>query len=87
MTDVTNEVRLPTKLDADVTGPDGRQITKVRVMYRGDGQLQGVALGAVVLGPTTIDGPVKLLDGGVYQVPTPDGVFLFKRRRGCGCGG
>lgn len=86
MTDV-QIVTLPTKIDADVTMPDGSTVLKVRVVYRGDGVLQGVSLGAVVIGPTTIDGPVGLLDNGVYRVPTPDGVYLMKRRRGCGCGG
>lgn len=79
-------VTLPTKLDVDVTTPDGRDLAKVRIVYRSDGQLQGVRAGTIVVGPTTVTGDV-VQDGKVYRVPTPEGVFVFtKRARAC-CGG
>jgi hypothetical protein len=88
MTDVqTDEVYLPQTLDADVVFPDGMERVKVRLVYR-SATLQGVSMGSMVLGPTVIVEPGVSMDGAVYVVPTPEGVYrVTKRQKGCGCGG
>lgn len=77
--------QLPFRLDATVTRPDGTVIPKVRIVYRSDGLLQGIALGDVVFS-TSISGDV-IQEGSTFTVPTPQGTFLFASMKDCGCGG
>lgn len=85
---MADQVKFPTKVMADVTGPDGTVWDRVRIVYRGDGMLQAVHRGNVVFGPTTIlDGPfVDRNEAGAYLVPTPEGVYTIVKRQGGGCG-
>lgn len=85
---MVDQVKFPTKVMADVTGPDGTVWDRVRIVYRGDGMLQAVSRGNVVFGPTTIlNGPfVDRNEAGAYLVPTPEGVYTIVKRQGGGCG-